>query len=340
MRSSRRSRTRASSGPEEGGLAFALLFAAIPAGAVVGGVFSGWVSRVSAHGRAVIVCILVWGLSMVGFGVAVGLRRRRGGWQRPMLVVAVLMLVVGGAADMASAAFRMSMLQSAASDEVRGRLQGIFIVVVAGGPRVADVAARSVRGDGRYGDGRGRRRLLVVRADGRRRARGAVVRALPGRQQPTGVAGLAEVLRVVVEHADQPGAERDRRVPAVVDDPVEVVVAEAGEVVGGLLVDCCGVLDQQLRRSPGPGRPPRCSGRSRSPRGRTAGRTGPRSPARSTPARRPATSATWSSCTRSRCQTSQAMVLASAAGRWARSSSDSPSTTRRYPVQRSAGRRR
>ena len=42
-------------GPEAGGLAFALLFAAIPAGAVLGGVFSGWVSRVDAQGRAVIV---------------------------------------------------------------------------------------------------------------------------------------------------------------------------------------------------------------------------------------------------------------------------------------------
>jgi hypothetical protein len=41
---------------------------------------------------------------------------------------------------MVSAAFRTSMLQTAAADEVRGRLQGIFIVVVAGGPRVADVA--------------------------------------------------------------------------------------------------------------------------------------------------------------------------------------------------------
>jgi hypothetical protein len=57
-----------------------------------------------------------------------------------MLAAAVLMLVVGGAADMVSAAFRTSMLQSAAADQVRGRLQGIFIVVVAGGPRVADVA--------------------------------------------------------------------------------------------------------------------------------------------------------------------------------------------------------
>ena len=41
---------------------------------------------------------------------------------------------------MSSAAFRQSMLLTAASDQVRGRLQGIFIVVVAGGPRVADVA--------------------------------------------------------------------------------------------------------------------------------------------------------------------------------------------------------
>jgi MFS family permease len=123
-------------GPSEGGLAFALLFAAIPAGAVLGGVFSGWVSRVEAQGRAVIVCILVWGAAMVGFGVAVGLADHA---QSVMLVLALLMLVVGGAADMASAAFRTSMLQTAADDAVRGRLQGVFIVVVAGGPRIADV---------------------------------------------------------------------------------------------------------------------------------------------------------------------------------------------------------
>jgi MFS family permease len=128
-------------GPPEGGLVFALLFAAIPTGAVVGGVLSGWVSRVERHGRAVIICILVWGLAMVGFGVAVGLADVRGeGWLHVMLGVALVMLVIGGAADMASAAFRMSMLQSAVSDDVRGRLQGIFIVVVAGGPRIADTA--------------------------------------------------------------------------------------------------------------------------------------------------------------------------------------------------------
>ncbi|THI92350.1 MFS transporter [Nocardioides sp.] len=127
-------------GPEEGGLAFALLFAGIPTGAVIGGVFSGWVSRISSHGRAVIWSVVVWGLAMAGFGVAVALAEAAPGSARGWLVVAVLMLVVGGAADMASAAFRMSILQSAAADAVRGRLQGIFIVVVNGGPRVADVA--------------------------------------------------------------------------------------------------------------------------------------------------------------------------------------------------------
>ncbi|MGA8257581.1 MAG: MFS transporter [Nocardioides sp.] len=127
-------------GPEEGGLAFAVLFAAIPAGAVVGGVLSGWVSRVSTQGRAVVICIVVWGLAMVGFGIAVGVAMESASLRSAMLVTAVLMLALGGAADMASAAFRSSMLQTVATDEMRGRLQGIFIVVVAGGPRVADVA--------------------------------------------------------------------------------------------------------------------------------------------------------------------------------------------------------
>lgn len=123
-------------GPESGGLAFALLFAGIPIGAVLGGVFSGWVSRVDRHGLAVISAIVVWGLAMTGFGVAVALAPAA---PAAMLTVAVLMLVVGGAADMVSAAFRTSMLQTAAADAVRGRLQGIFTVVVVGGPRVADV---------------------------------------------------------------------------------------------------------------------------------------------------------------------------------------------------------
>lgn len=122
-------------GPPEGGLAFALLFAAMPAGAVLGGVLSGWVSRVDRQGLAVVWSIIAWGAAVVVTGAAV--------WFAPsapmaMLTVAVAALAFGGAADMASAAFRQSMLLTAADDAVRGRLQGVFIVVVAGGPRIAD----------------------------------------------------------------------------------------------------------------------------------------------------------------------------------------------------------
>lgn len=124
-------------GPEGGGIAFALLFTAISAGAVVGGIFSGWVARVQRQGLAVIVCIIIWGLAITGTGIAVSFAD---GTAMPMLLVAVVLLMIGGAADMASAAFRQSILLTAATDEVRGRLQGVFIVVVAGGPRIANVA--------------------------------------------------------------------------------------------------------------------------------------------------------------------------------------------------------
>ncbi|WP_218184607.1 MFS transporter [Nigerium massiliense] len=123
-------------GPVEGGLAFALLYAGMPAGAALGGVLSGWVSRVTRHGLAVIWAIVAWGLSMTVFGVAVGLAPA---FPATMLAIAVAAMVAGGVADMTSAAFRQTILLQASDDHVRGRLQGVFIVVVAGGPRVADV---------------------------------------------------------------------------------------------------------------------------------------------------------------------------------------------------------
>ncbi len=122
-------------GSVEGGTQFAVLMAAMPVGAVLGGVFSGWISRVRRQGRAVVISIAAWGAAIVAVGVAVGFAPL---WSLPMLVAACVFLMLGGAADMASAAFRQAMLLSAADDAVRGRLQGVFIVVVAGGPRIAD----------------------------------------------------------------------------------------------------------------------------------------------------------------------------------------------------------
>ena len=48
-------------------------------------------------------------------------------------------LVGMGASDEVSAIFRSTMLLMAVPDEVRGRMQGIFTVVVTGGPRIGDL---------------------------------------------------------------------------------------------------------------------------------------------------------------------------------------------------------
>ena len=53
-----------------------------------------------------------------------------------LIVAAALTMVVAGGADNISSIFRNTMVQSAVPDAIRGRLQGVFIVVVAGGPRL------------------------------------------------------------------------------------------------------------------------------------------------------------------------------------------------------------
>jgi MFS family permease len=113
--------------PKGGGVALGLLYAAIAVGAVFGGLFSGWLHRVRRQGVAVIVAICVWGLGVAAFGLI------------HLLWPAVLCLAVGGAADLVSSVFRSTMLQVVAPDEMRGRMQGVFTVVVVGGPRIADI---------------------------------------------------------------------------------------------------------------------------------------------------------------------------------------------------------
>ncbi|MFG3294375.1 MFS transporter [Streptomyces sp. NPDC048179] len=109
------------------GLALGLLFAAIPIGAVLGGLFSGTFSRARRHGWMVIGAVVGWGAAIAGFGLSRNL------W------IAVAFLAAAGVADMVSMVFRGAILLSAATDEMRGRMQGVFTVVVAGGPRLADV---------------------------------------------------------------------------------------------------------------------------------------------------------------------------------------------------------
>jgi hypothetical protein len=51
----------------------------------------------------------------------------------------LVMLAVAGWADVISAIFRTTILQMSAPDRLRGRLFGIHILVVTGGPRLGDV---------------------------------------------------------------------------------------------------------------------------------------------------------------------------------------------------------
>lgn len=109
-----------------------LLYAATSAGGLLGALFGGWFGRVRRQGLAILVAVAVWGAAVAGFGLS------------RTLWLAVLLLATAGAADMVSAVYRSTILQVATPDALRGRLQGVFIVVVAGGPRLGDVEAGSV----------------------------------------------------------------------------------------------------------------------------------------------------------------------------------------------------
>ncbi len=114
-------------GPPGGGTALGVLNAALAVGALLGGLTGGWIHRVHRQGIAIVAAIVLWGLAMTLFGLT------------SVLWLAVIYLAVGGWADLVSAVYRSTILQVTATDEMRGRIQGVFTVVVAGGPRVADL---------------------------------------------------------------------------------------------------------------------------------------------------------------------------------------------------------
>jgi hypothetical protein len=111
------------------------------------------VARVNRQGLGVVVAVSCWGGAIAGMGlvlVAAG-RTEPSGVIWWALAGAGLGLVLAGAADTVSAVFRSTILQAAAPDQLRGRIQGVFIVVVTGGPRLGDVvtgADSSLLGEG------------------------------------------------------------------------------------------------------------------------------------------------------------------------------------------------
>jgi hypothetical protein len=109
-----------------------VLQAAPALGALVAFAFSGWITRVRLQGVAIAVAVVVYGAAVGAVALTT------------VLWAAVLLLALSGMADMISAAYRSTVLQVATPDQLRGRLQGVFIVVVAGGPRAGDFVSGSV----------------------------------------------------------------------------------------------------------------------------------------------------------------------------------------------------
>ncbi|MER7330551.1 MULTISPECIES: MFS transporter [unclassified Micromonospora] len=115
-----------------GGAAVGWLYSAIALGAMLGGLTSGWIGRLRRQGLALVAAVVAWGLAVAVAGLA------------GQLWLMVLLLAVAGAADLVSAVLRQSMLLVYAPDRMRGRLQGVNTVVIAGGPRLGDLRAGAV----------------------------------------------------------------------------------------------------------------------------------------------------------------------------------------------------
>jgi predicted MFS family arabinose efflux permease len=112
-----------------GAATLGFLYAAPGAGALVGALTTGWVSRIRRQGLAVIVAVIAWGVAITCFGLV--------SW----LPGALALLAVAGWADVISAVFRSTIIQLAVPDALRGRLSGLQIAVVTGGPRLGDLEA-------------------------------------------------------------------------------------------------------------------------------------------------------------------------------------------------------
>ncbi len=112
-----------------GNASVGLFYAMPPLGTLLVSLTSGWTERVHKHGLAVTLAAAVWGLGIVGFGLATQL------W------VALAFLALAGAADTVSGIFRMTMWNQTIPDHLRGRLAGIEMISYLTGPYLGNAEA-------------------------------------------------------------------------------------------------------------------------------------------------------------------------------------------------------
>ncbi len=103
------------------------LYAAIPAGALVATLTSGWSNHVSRHGRVIAFAAAGWGLGIVLFGLV------------HSLVFAIIGLMIAGFFDQISAIFRGLIWNQSIPDHLRGRLASIEMLSYSVGPQMGQV---------------------------------------------------------------------------------------------------------------------------------------------------------------------------------------------------------
>ena len=117
-----------------GPILYGFMLGSFAAGAFLASVTSGWTGRVRKQGRAVIMCVALWGIAIAVAGVT------------DNTATVLVMFAFAGGADMISGVYRSAIAADATPDEMRGRVSGVELAVYAGGPVLGDVESGLVGG--------------------------------------------------------------------------------------------------------------------------------------------------------------------------------------------------
>lgn len=121
-----------------------LLTASGAVGVIASSIFSGRFGNIRRHGAAIGYATMVFALFVGLLGLATLYLDHTDRKVSPdtadigaLLLLCALTALIGGA-DNVAGTFRTTMMQSATPDEYRGRLQGIYTLVLSAGPRLGD----------------------------------------------------------------------------------------------------------------------------------------------------------------------------------------------------------
>jgi MFS family permease len=106
-----------------------LFYSAVPAGALLVSLTSGWTRRVNRHGLMVALAAALWGVAIIGFGFA------------ETLWLSLFCLALAGAFDMVSGIFRQTIWNQTIPNRLRGRLAGMEMISYTTGPLLGNAEA-------------------------------------------------------------------------------------------------------------------------------------------------------------------------------------------------------